>query len=172
MLWGHFLCMFSMDHTGKGMQPCEDNTKNMPRLQWDQCKTTWIMGLPCTMGLSYLTGTLNTPALTNLFTLPFQISLAVTYSQALDVNMPCPLSQVLAGSSAHSKDLRMICELQYRYSTLSLRSLPSTSSTSVLSIVFKGMKALLQACSQKKPITRAIIVPLAYAVEEGGGSSE
>ena len=90
----------------------------------------------------------------------------------LGVNMPCPLSHVLAGSSAHSKDLRMICELQYRYSTLSLRSLPSTSSTSVLSIVFKGMKALLQACSQKKPITRAIIVPLAYAVEEGGGSSE
>ena len=98
--------------------------------------------------------------------------LTCCYSQALDVNMPCPLSQVLAGSSAHSKDLRMICELQYRYSTLSLRSLPSTSSTSVLSIVFKGMKALLQACSQKKPITRAIIGPLAYAVEEGGGSSE
>lgn len=98
--------------------------------------------------------------------------LTCCYSQALDVNMPCPLSQVLAGSSAHSKDLRMICELQYRYSTLSLRSLPSTSSTSVLSIVFKGMKALLQACSQKKPITRAIIGPLAYADEEGGGSSE
>jgi hypothetical protein len=34
------------------------------------------------------------------------------------------------------------------------------------------MKAFLQASSQKKPITRAIIGPLAYAEEEGGGSSE
>jgi hypothetical protein len=48
----------------------------------------------------------------------------------------------------------------------------STSSTSVLSKVFKGMKALLEASSQKKPITRAIRGPLAYAVKKGGGSSE
>lgn len=95
MLWGHFLCMFSMDHTGKGMQPCEDNTENMPRLQWDQCKTTWIMGLPCTMGLSYLTGTLNTPALTNLFTLPFQISLAVTLRPWCEHAMPFALKCLL-----------------------------------------------------------------------------
>jgi hypothetical protein len=66
----------------------------------------------------------------------------------------------------------MICEVKYRYSSFSLRSKPSTSSTSVLSKVFREMKAHLQASSQKKPKTRAIIGPLAYADEEEGGSSE
>lgn len=77
-LWGHFLFVTPMTHAGKGRRPCEDSTEDMPPLQWDPCKTGWMMGLHCTMGLSDLRGTLNTPALAKFLTQPFQISLAFT----------------------------------------------------------------------------------------------